>query len=84
MGGVSVAGLRPGLGRGGITHSLEVMEPGVPGPGEGATDGRATNAGPMASGGGAAMAVAGVMDTPVVAIMMPESLQELGWESAGT
>ena len=26
MGGVSVAGLRPGFGRGGITHSLEVTE----------------------------------------------------------
>ena len=31
---MSVAGLRPGLGRGGITHSLEVTEPGVAGAGE--------------------------------------------------
>jgi hypothetical protein len=30
------------------------------------------------------MAVAGVMDTPVVAIMVPKSLQILGWGSAGT
>lgn len=28
VGGVSVAGLRPGFGRGGMTHSLEVMETG--------------------------------------------------------
>lgn len=29
-----MAGLRPGFGRGGIIHSFEVTEPGVPGPGE--------------------------------------------------
>ena len=32
-----VAGLRPGLGRGGMTHSFVVMMPGVPGPEEAAT-----------------------------------------------
>jgi hypothetical protein len=31
---VSVAGFRPGLGRGGITHSLVVTEPGSPGLGD--------------------------------------------------
>jgi hypothetical protein len=40
-----VAGLRPGLGRGGITHSLEVTLPGVPGPGDGETVGLAASAG---------------------------------------
>lgn len=67
-----------------MTHSLEVIEPGVPGPGEGATDGRAAKAGAIASGGAATMACAGVMDTPVVAIMMLKSLQQLCWGSAGT
>lgn len=59
-----MAGLRPGFGRGGITHSFEVTEPGVPGPGDGATDGRA------AKGAIGAMAGAGVIDTPVVAILV--------------
>lgn len=47
---MSIAGFRPGLGRGGITHSLEVIEPetdpGVAGTGEaGETAGLAANAG---------------------------------------
>jgi hypothetical protein len=39
VGGVSVAGLRPGLGRGGMTHSLVVMDAGVSGAGESADAG---------------------------------------------
>lgn len=34
MGGVSVAGFRPGFGLGGMTHSLLVMVSGPDGPGE--------------------------------------------------
>lgn len=52
-----MAGLRPGLGRGGITHSLEVTDPGVPGPGDGETVGLATNAGAKGA------AEAGVMES---------------------
>lgn len=48
-----MAGFRPGFGRGGTTHSLEVTEPGVPGPGDAA--GGAGAGGFMASGGGAGL-----------------------------
>lgn len=68
---MSVAGFRPGLGRGGITHSLDVTEPGVVTPGEGAADGALEakeGAGARANGGGAPATGAGVMDTPVVAM----------------
>lgn len=62
-----MAGFRPGLGRGGITHSFVVTEPGVIGPGEAAvgdgwmdTEGcREAIAG--ASVGGVAVAVAAVV-----------------------
>jgi hypothetical protein len=53
VGGVSVAGFLPGFGRGGITHSLEVIDPGVPGPGEGEMAGLAANAGTSGAGVGA-------------------------------
>ena len=82
MGGVSVAGLRPGLGRGGITHSFEVMEPGVPGPGDGATDGRAASAGAIDMAG--AIAGAGVSDTPVEAMVMAKIKSGAGVRLAGT
>lgn len=77
-----MAGLRPGFGRGGITHSFDVMEPGVPGPGDGATEGLAANAGAMASEG--TVAGAGVRDTPVVAIMVAVISSSAGLGSAGT
>lgn len=69
--------MRPGLGRGGITHSFDVIEPGVPGPGEGATEGLAANAGAIANG--VAVAEAGVIDTPVEAMVELESVQVLCW-----
>lgn len=41
-----MAGFRPGLGRGGMTHSFDVIEPGVAGAGEaGAIEGLAARAG---------------------------------------
>lgn len=57
----------------------------MPGPGDGATEGRAANggAGARATGEGAA-AGAGVADTPVVTISIAESLQVLCWKSADT
>lgn len=67
---MSVAGLRPGLGRGGITHSFEVIEPGVPGPGEGATEGLAASVGAGASASVGTPAGAGAIDTPL-AILTP-------------
>lgn len=67
---MSVAGLRPGLGRGGMTHSFEVMEPGVPGPGEGATEGLAASVGAGARDSAGTPAGAGVIDTPL-AILTP-------------
>lgn len=90
---MSVAGFRPGLGRGGITHSLEVTEPGVAGPGEGAADGvleAKEGAGARANAVGAAATGASVMDKPVVAMtrLMPYvrdrcwvmvSMDGLGW-----
>lgn len=52
-----MAGFRPGFGRGGITHSFVVTEPGVPGPGDAAggagADGLMHRTGRAASGGGA-------------------------------
>lgn len=56
-----MAGLRPGFGRGGITHSFEVIEPGVPGPGEetGTTAGGLQAKAGARGGGGATAEVAG-------------------------
>ena len=66
VGGVSVAGLRPGLGRGGITHSLEVTEPGVAGVGEEGEEaaGLAANAGAR-GGAGVTAGASGVAMTVV-------------------
>lgn len=54
---MSVAGLRPGLGRGGITHSFDVIDPGVAGTGESGEieaetepEGLAANAGTRGAG----------------------------------
>jgi hypothetical protein len=52
---VSVAGFLPGFGRGGITHSFVVTEPGVPGAGD-----VAGAAGLIVKAGGRA-AIAGVI-----------------------
>jgi hypothetical protein len=57
-----VAGFLPGFGRGGITHSLEVIDPGVPGPGEGEIVGLAANAGTSGAGVGAIEGVDIIMD----------------------
>lgn len=54
-----------------------MIEPGVPGPGEGATEGLAANAGAIANG--VAVAEAGVVDTPVEAMVELESVQVLCW-----
>lgn len=59
-----------------------MMEPGVPGPGDGATDG--ATEGRAASIGAGARAEAGVIDTPVEAMVMAESLQVLRCWLAGT
>ena len=61
-----MAGLRPGLGRGGITHSLEVTEPGVAGAGDEGENaaGLAANAGAR-GGAGVPAGASGVVMTVV-------------------
>lgn len=63
-----MAGFLPGFGRGGITHSLEVIDPGVPGPGEGEMAGLAANAGTSGAGAGAIEGVDMITDdeTPYI------------------
>lgn len=82
MGGVSVAGLRPGLGRGGITHSFEVTEVCVWGAGEpaggiGFIDKVGCRGRAGANGGGEA-ADEGVEVFDVVAIMFRVSVARVG------
>lgn len=69
---MSVAGFRPGLGRGGITHSFEVSDPGVPGPDEGYADGRAARegTGAIANDGGETTVVEGVVELDVAMVMI--------------
>lgn len=67
---MSVAGFRPGLGRGGITHSLLVTEPVTPGLGDavdtaGLTWGAGASAGARAGGEPADDGV----DTDVMAVL---------------
>lgn len=49
-----------------MTHSLEVIEPGVPGPGDGATEALQASAGAGAKDIAGVPAIPGVMDTPGV------------------
>lgn len=70
-----MAGFRPGLGRGGITHSLEVTDPGVPGPGDGEMVGLAAIAGANGAGVGAgAIEGAGVAILFRIASLFQEEL----------
>lgn len=74
-----MAGFLPGFGRGGITHSLEVIDPGVPGPGEGEMAGLAANAGTSGAGAGAIEGVDMITDdeTPYI------SKKRSGWTLVG-
>lgn len=49
-----------------MTHSLEVIEPGVPGPGDGATEALQASVGAGAKDMAGVPAIPGVMDTPGV------------------